>query len=52
MEVPGPLLSQSLKKQKKSAPKKFLIFHEMELSISPRLKHFSHFRKWNFIAPR
>ena len=49
MEVPGPCLSQSSKKQKKSAPKKFLIYHEMELSIS-KIKTIQTFQEMEFYS--
>ena len=51
MEVPGPRLSQSSKKQKKSAPKKFLIHHEMELSIS-KIKTIQTFQEMEFYSSK
>ena len=51
MEVPGPRLSQSSKKQKKSAPKKFLIYHEMELSIS-KIKTIQTFQEMEFYSSK
>ena len=51
MEVPGPRLSQSSKKQKKSAPKKFLIYHEMELSIS-KIKTIQLFQEMEFYSSK
>ena len=49
MEPPGPLLSPSLKKLKKTHPKKFLIFQEMKIS-STKIKKLLYFWKWNFLA--
>ena len=55
MELPGPFLRPSPKKQKKISQKKFLTFSEIEFSSSnikkilifSQKKSFLYFQKWN-----